>query len=314
MTVPRPRAVTTLRQRYYVSHVPLHSDKPLTDYSDTICAIGAYYRTLPGKEESIDTLYEKLYSYALTLAPASNMERSLAQVSLLLARCFYLLVVCRTERLAPYVSQAIRKYINNHYSCWTILGQAVRVAQSIGLHIESEESDNTKTTHSPEIEKRRRVWYSIYVLDRLLSLQLGRPPAIHDDDFNVPLPARASDSEIDWTGEGVEERSSNSPSSGDYFLAVIAFSAIVGRVLRSLYCPRRSHFASEDLLSTKDLDRQLIDWKISLPRALRFDLGHTFEQSYILKRQASFSLLLRYNPRHLCSPRYLTIGSETCWL
>ncbi|KAL9476095.1 hypothetical protein ACSS6W_005936 [Trichoderma asperelloides] len=185
----------------------------------TICAIGAYYRTLPGKEESIDTLYEKLYSYALTLAPASNMERSLAQVSLLLARCFYLLVVCRTERLAPYVSQAIRKYINNHYSCWTILGQAVRVAQSIGLHIESEESDNTKTTHSPEIEKRRRVWYSIYVLDRLLSLQLGRPPAIHDDDFNVPLPARASDSEIDWTGEGVEERSSNSPSSGDYFLA-----------------------------------------------------------------------------------------------
>ncbi|KAH8122431.1 fungal-specific transcription factor domain-containing protein [Trichoderma asperelloides] len=262
----------------------------------TICAIGAYYRTLPGKEESIDTLYEKLYSYALTLAPASNMERSLAQVSLLLARCFYLLVVCRTE------------------SCWTILGQAVRVAQSIGLHIESEESDNTKTTHSPEIEKRRRVWYSIYVLDRLLSLQLGRPPAIHDDDFNVPLPARASDSEIDWTGEGVEERSSNSPSSGDYFLAVIAFSAIVGRVLRSLYCPRRSHFASEDLLSTKDLDRQLIDWKISLPRALRFDLGHTFEQSYILKRQRNMLAIkyhhlraLIYRP-YLCHPLLIHLG------
>ncbi|UKZ74707.1 hypothetical protein TrVFT333_002377 [Trichoderma virens FT-333] len=240
-----------------------------TALSYTICAIGAYYRTLPGKDEAGDTLYEKFYSYALNLAPTSIMERSLAQVSLLLARCFYLLVVCRTE------------------SCWTILGQAVRVAQSIGLHIENEESDNIKSRHSPEIEKRRRVWYSIYVLDRLLSLQLGRPPAIHDDDFNVPLPSRASDAEIDWTGEVIEEKTSSSIALGDYFIAVIAFSGIVGRVLRSLYCPRRSHFASEDLLNTKDLDRQLVEWKLALPRALRFDLGHTFEQLQIFKRQAS---------------------------
>jgi hypothetical protein len=222
------------------------------------------------------------------------MERSLAQVSLLLARCFYLLVVCRTERLALCVSQIVRRCINNH-SCWTILGQAVRVAQSIGLHIENEETDHMQSSHSPETEKRRRVWYSTYVLDRLLSLQLGRPPAIHDDDFNVPLPARASDIEIDWTCEVIEARTSNSPSSGDYFLAVITFSGIVGRVLRSLYRPRRSHFASEDLLNTKDLDRQLVEWKLALPRALRFDLGHTFEQLHIFKRQASsFTSLLEF--------------------
>ncbi|KAL7891940.1 fungal-specific transcription factor domain-containing protein [Trichoderma sp. SZMC 28014] len=268
-----------------------------TALSYTICAIGAYYRTLPGKEESADSLNEKLYSYALTLAPASNMERSLAQVSLLLARCFYLLVVCRTE------------------SCWTILGQAVRVAQSIGLHIEGEDSGHTNLSHSPEVEKRRRVWYSVYVLDRLLSLQLGRPPAIHDDDFNVPLPDRASDSEIDWTGEVVEKRTGNSPSSGDYFLAVIAFSGIVGRVLRSLYCPRRSHFTAEDLLSTKDLDRQLIDWKLALPRALRFDLGHTFEQLPIFKTQRNMLAIkfhhlraLIYRP-YLCHPLLMHLGN-----
>ncbi|KAF5122540.1 putative transcriptional regulatory protein [Metarhizium anisopliae] len=242
--------------------------------ADTICAIGAYYRTLPGKDETDDGLHEKYFLCALTLAPTTNLERSLAQVSLLLARCFYLLVVCRTERQA------------NSHSCWTILGQAVRVAQSIGLHVENDDIDHTKLNHSLEIEERRRVWYSIYVLDRLLSLQLGRPPAIHDDDFNVPLPARASDVEIDWTGDVVEEKTDNTPSSGDYFLAVIAFSGIVGRVLRGLYCPRRSHFASEDLLNTKDLDRQLVQWKLALPRVLRFDLGHTFEQSHIFSRQA----------------------------
>ncbi|KAL7932560.1 fungal-specific transcription factor domain-containing protein [Trichoderma chlorosporum] len=265
--------------------------------SYTICAIGAYYRTLPGKEESADSLNEKLYSYAMALAPASNMERSLAQVSLLLARCFYLLVLCRTE------------------SCWTILGQAVRVAQSIGLHIEGEDSGHTKPSHSPEIEKRRRVWYSVYVLDRLLSLQLGRPPAIHDDDFNVPLPDRACDSDIGWTGEVVEKRTGNDPSSGDYFLAVIAFSAIVGRVLRSLYCPRRSHFTSEDLLSTKDLDRQLIEWKLALPRTLRFDLGHAFEQLPVFKTQRNMLAVkfhhlraLIYRP-YLCHPLLMHLGN-----
>ncbi|KAK8917850.1 putative transcriptional regulatory protein [Metarhizium anisopliae] len=242
-------------------------DSPQTQ-NDTICAIGAYYRTLPGKDETDDGLHEKYFLCALTLAPTTNLERSLAQVSLLLARCFYLLVVCRTE------------------SCWTILGQAVRVAQSIGLHVENDDIDHTKLNHSLEIEERRRVWYSIYVLDRLLSLQLGRPPAIHDDDFNVPLPARASDAEIDWTGDVIQEKTDNTPSSGDYFLAVIAFSGIVGRVLRGLYCPRRSHFASGDLLNTKDLDRQLVQWKLALPRVLRFDLGHTFEQSHIFSRQA----------------------------
>lgn len=84
-----------------------NSYRPYTNIVDTICAIGAYYRTLPGKEESLDTLYEKLYSYALALAPASSMERSLSQVSLLLARCFYLLVVCRTERLVSYTSKTV---------------------------------------------------------------------------------------------------------------------------------------------------------------------------------------------------------------
>ncbi|KAK9444983.1 hypothetical protein VB005_01444 [Metarhizium brunneum] len=270
-------------------------DSPQTQ-NDTICAIGAYYRTLPGKDETDDGLHEKYFLCALTLAPTTNLERSLAQVSLLLARCFYLLVVCKTE------------------SCWTILGQAVRVAQSIGLHVENDDIDHTKLNQSLEIEERRRVWYSIYVLDRLLSLQLGRPPAIHDDDFNVPLPARASDAEIDWTGNVVEEKTDNTPSSGDYFLAVIAFSGIVGRVLRGLYCPRRSHFASEDLLNTKDLDRQLVQWKLALPRVLRFDLGHTFEQSHIFSRQRNMLAIkyhhlraLIYRP-YLCHPLLMHLG------
>lgn len=153
------------------------------------------------------------------------------------------------------------------------------------MHVENINLESPHGRSSLEVEHRRRIWYSLYVLDRLLSLQLGRPPAIHDDDFNVPLPSRAGDSDINWDNEAMHEPSTNPLSAGDYFLAVISFSEIVGRVLRGLYCPKRRHVATEDLANTKNLDRQLQEWKLSLPRVLRFDLGHTFEQSFVFNRQ-----------------------------
>ena len=175
-------------------------------------------------------------------------------------------------------------------SCWTTLGQAVRTAQSIGLHVETE---SQKSSMSPLTrERRRRVWYSIYVLDRLLSLQLGRPPAIHDQDCHVPLPSRAGDCDIDWeSGELPAIPYEDSASSGDYFLAVIAFSKIVGHVLRDLYSPRVEYGTHEDLHNTKELDQQLLQWKLGLPRVLRFDLGHAFNQSIAFKRQVIPSFL-----------------------
>lgn len=99
MTLPKLRAArVSSRQRYHVSYVSTRLSCSNSNLTDTICAIGAYYKTLPGKDETVGMLHEKLYSYALTLAPTSNMERSLGHVVLLLARCFYLLVVCKTER------------------------------------------------------------------------------------------------------------------------------------------------------------------------------------------------------------------------
>lgn len=36
-----------------------------------------------------------------------------------------------------------------------------------------------------EKELRRRVWWCVYSLDRVLSISLGRPLATHDDDCTV---------------------------------------------------------------------------------------------------------------------------------
>lgn len=146
-------------------------------------------------------------------------------------------------------------------------------------------------------EARRRIWYSLFVLDRLLSLQLGRPPAIHDGDFNVLLPSRLDDAGIDWTDESAIPTEPDGPSTGDYFLLVIELSKIIGYVLRDLYSPRRQNTAMQAFQSTQSLDKQLLGWKATLPRTMRFDFGHAFETSVIFRRQVS--LPYGFSPRIL---------------
>lgn len=148
------------------------------------------------------------------------------------------------------------------------------------------EGPRASTEHKAvRMEMRRRLWYSMYVLDRLLALQLGRPPAIHDEDNHVRLPSRTDEADFDWAGDAIPPAAEDSPSTGDYFVSVIKFSRLVGLVLRDLYSPIRTTSAAEELLRTSNLDRQLLEWKLSLPRTLRFDLGHTFERSITYKRQ-----------------------------
>lgn len=65
---------------------------------DVICAIGAYYTCFPGKESGEQNCHEFYFVRALSLAPPPGVDRSVNQVSLLLAECFYLLSTCRTDR------------------------------------------------------------------------------------------------------------------------------------------------------------------------------------------------------------------------
>ncbi|KAF5016462.1 hypothetical protein F66182_11850, partial [Fusarium sp. NRRL 66182] len=40
-----------------------------------------------------------------------------------------------------------------------------------------------------ELERRRRLFWSVYVLDRMISVSYGLPPSINDEDIAVPLPS-----------------------------------------------------------------------------------------------------------------------------
>ena len=184
-------------------------------------------------------------------------------------QCFYLLATSQTDR------------------CWAALGVAVRTSQAIGLHTESSSSLRPRQVDEELLDKRRRTWYSVYVLDRLVALQLGRPPAIHDSFCNTVLPSPAQ--EYRATSESMDDNHERESQAGvkDYFTAMINFSHLIGEVLEQLYGPHKTDLLQKTMSIIQSCDQKLLQWRSLLPRRLRFDLGHTFDSSLMFKRQVS---------------------------
>lgn len=181
------------------------------------------------------------------------------------------------------------------------------MGQSIGLHVETSTSGSSWML---DHNNRRRTWYSMYVLDRLLALQLGRPTAIHEADFQVELPSANDQSPFLSPNNQTftPDSGSNPDLMMDYFLAVIRFSHIVGLVIQGLYRPSQVDLSPDQMLhSASSLDQRLSQWKMNLPRHLRFDLGHALEKSISFKRQVTIS-------PHLLLPSRLSLLALLCSL
>lgn len=206
----------------------------------------------------------------MLLSPSRVRDRKVRNILLQLPSCDYLIKV--------YV--AIR--------CLTLLGIAIRLGQSIGLHMNVDDSklglaagdaSSLASSEDEEAEMPSKVWYSLYVLDRLLALQLGRPPAIADQDCHVSTP-----SPIREPGDD-SEKSYGGGLASLYFIHVIKFSTIIGQVLHEIQCPPRDLVTRLDTVAKHN--GMLLGWKSKLPRHLRFDLGHVFDKSVTLRRQVS---------------------------
>lgn len=62
-------------------------------------------------------------------------------------------------------------------------GLAVRTAYMLGLHLEPSESMSRQ-----EKELRKRLWWTLYVLETKISMKLGRPFLLHDSSTTCSLP------------------------------------------------------------------------------------------------------------------------------
>jgi hypothetical protein len=118
--------------------------------------------------------------------------------------------------------------MNLKSAAWTWLASAVRISQDIGLHCE------TGPWPMIEGEMRRRVWWGIYVWDRHMSLELGRPLLIEDADCDVSLPAAVDDHYIHDAGMLVPNGAS--PLT-NFILPIIHVVRAVSQLIKTLKSP-----------------------------------------------------------------------------
>lgn len=122
-----------------------------------------------------------------------------------------------------------RRRINS----WHAIGLAVRTAIDLGLQRASTSSSSDILT----MEMQRRVFWSVYALDRNVSISLGRPFSIGDADFDVPLPGYHSDDDLETMCLGatpLEGRLRN-PRDMSAFLHIVELRQIQFRIQKNFY-------------------------------------------------------------------------------
>jgi len=118
---------------------------------------------------------------------------------------------------------------SRHGAAWVKIGMAVRIAQDLGLMLEPPAG-----LSFTDQEERRRVFWSVYLLDRLVSCGRGRPPAIVDACCQLQLPCdeqmwRDGLWQQTFTLDELVNRTSRSPQRVGLFAHVIVLAYAVGR-------------------------------------------------------------------------------------
>ncbi|KAJ7781484.1 fungal-specific transcription factor domain-containing protein [Mycena metata] len=160
--------------------------------------------------------------------------------------------------------------INCLPQAWILVGQAVRTGQDLGLH----RTPRRLTITSIDKETRRKVWWGVYSLDRMLALALGRPLGINDSDCDVELPVEVDDEHLPdyFAGASMTQRQ---PSLMAGSVALTGLYKLGGRVLREVYALEncKDHLEPErkaELQRTvESLDALLTKWCDDLPAVFK---------------------------------------------
>ncbi|KAL4891150.1 C6 transcription factor [Aspergillus ambiguus] len=179
----------------------------------------------------------KYFKHALRFLPDIHEEGSI----------FFVEVLC-------YVAYYMQN-LNRRDAAFLYIGLALRMAISLGLHQEVSDS-----TISEEVRnRRRRAWWSVYSLDRLLSVKSGNPITIQDEDIGTtwPVPAPGSN-DMPWPSVVLTHYTQ--------------LSRILGRIGEEIY-RKKPRTGTNLLASAQSITNDLSEWLRQLPDGLRIDFS-----------------------------------------
>ncbi|KIW05348.1 uncharacterized protein PV09_03864 [Verruconis gallopava] len=177
----------------------------------------------------------ELFCHAVQYLPSIHEESSLLFVETLALVGYYMQNLGERDAAFLYV------------------GTALRMAISLALHQE------VKSTQLDEAQKerRRRVWWSVYSMDRILTIKSGNPIMVQDEDIGVNPPSRLPDE----------------PQYGPWIVlrCYTELSKILTRIMNEVYrAPYRT--GSNLMASVQGILAALSAWNRDLPPELRFNI------------------------------------------
>ncbi|KAI1378154.1 putative fungal-specific transcription factor [Hypoxylon crocopeplum] len=178
------------------------------------------------------------------------------------------------------------QYTNNTHQTWMTVGSAVRIAQSLGLHL-PESSSSSPRCHENQV--RRQVWRCCVFLEKGVSWNLGR---------NSMIPLTAPFIDIDSEQSDGNEREYDSL----YFaktLELYEFSSQImlsqlpaGGAFAAKWNLPRPYLHDDPLAAAMQFDACLTKWEKSLPESLRFDSYQGNYDGTLLSKRVTFRLRL----------------------
>jgi hypothetical protein len=161
---------------------------------------------------------------------------------------------------------------------WSLIGMTMRHALSLGLH--------RKFYGSKVVDQRRkRIFWTTYMLERSIARTLGLPVSVSDRDIDVAFPAPVPDDigDEDQMSLALLQEPPASPASA--VIHIFQLAQLESRIYSSIH--RVDRPLTKDLTPKITRFRQLLDeWRSQIPRAVPVlsDQERTSPNSYVDRR------------------------------
>ncbi|GBF66467.1 hypothetical protein TMEN_9187 [Trichophyton mentagrophytes] len=186
--------------------------------------------------------------------------------------------------------------IHNFHAAWKSIGLAIRIAESLRLHLVS---GSQHFEDRVDRELARRLWHSCILLERTIALNLGSKTIVTPRSFQTPLPTPLENEYIDVIFGGKPAASSERPSIIEFFTA---YTRLMERyedivAVQEEFRPVMHHphklMGICEFTTLLNADRKLCNWMGALPPFLLPGSTHSSLESPVAKRQHNI-LRIRY--------------------
>lgn len=220
-------------------------------------ALGEVYSARSNSTQECRVPGAAYYVNAMTLIPILPERPSLTHIeSLLLLVSTQLVLDPRGSCANIRMTQSLYSYfLNRRHSAFLLVGNAMRLALILGLNHDIPEY---QCPDPVDRQHRIRLWWAIYVYDRMYGSKVGWPIQIADDDIFVELPS-------DVPGAIHDEQFSDTK----FLVASIELARITGQVIEKVYSRKKQ--PGSFLQREQKVLIALKQWAQGLPQHVRLN-------------------------------------------